>query len=256
MGSAPVGAGAPMNDELVSLNMMLIGIAGSELELWRQGAALASIPVSLSAHDAASGIATLAEGGADICVLDGALPDAVKSAALASTKALRPRPYLFVRGTRGATAPNGMTGTLAKPGDVTEAHQMVEICVRTKLPTRVLIVDDSSTMRSIVRKILSASRFRLDLHEIDEGLGALERIRREPFDLVFLDYNMPGFDGFETLSEIKREAPRVAVVMMTTAVENEVANRAAALGALGFLRKPFYPADIDRVLDRFYGFAA
>jgi CheY-like chemotaxis protein len=119
----------------------------------------------------------------------------------------------------------------------------------------VLVVDDSSTMRGIVRKILSASRFRLDLHEAAEGLEALGRLRQEPFDLVFLDYNMPGFDGCETLSEIKREAPRVAVVMMTAAVENEVADRAAALGALGFLRKPFYPADIDRLLDRYYGFA-
>jgi CheY-like chemotaxis protein len=245
-----------MTHEFVSLNMMLVGIAGSELELWRQGAALASVPVNLSCQDAASGIASLAEGGVDICVLDGALPDAVKAAALASTKALKSRPYLFIRATRSTALPPGMTGVLTRPGDVTEAHRLVEICVRTKLPTRVLIVDDSRTMRSIVRKILSASRFTLELHEIDEGLGALERIRREPFDLVFLDYNMPGFDGFETLSEIKRETPRIEVVMMTTAVDDEVANRAAALGAMGFLRKPFYPTDIDRVLDRYYGFAA
>ncbi|OYW01343.1 MAG: hypothetical protein B7X11_04105 [Acidobacteria bacterium 37-65-4] len=42
----------------------------------------------------------------------------------------------------------------------------------------------------------------------------------ETFGLVFLDYNMPGFDGFETLSEIKRETPNVAVVMMTTTVKS------------------------------------
>lgn len=250
-----MGAGAPMTHEFVSLNMMLIGVAGSELELWRQGAALASIPIDFSAHEAAPGIAALAGGGVDICVLDGALPEAVKASALASTKALRLRPHLFVRSARGVAAPNGMTGVLTKPADVTDAHRMVELCVRTKLPTRVLVVDDSSTMRGIVRKILSASRFRLDLYDAAEGLEAIARLRQEPFDLVFLDYNMPGFDGCETLSEIKREAPRVAVVMMTAAAENEVADRAAALGALGFLRKPFYPADIDRLLDRYYGFA-
>ncbi|HWK95366.1 MAG TPA: response regulator [Pseudolabrys sp.] len=243
-----------MTHEFVSLNVMLIGIAGSELELWRQGAALASIPVEFSAHEAAPGIAALAEGGVDICVLDGALPEAVRSAALASTKALRLKPHLFVRTDRGMAAPDGMTGVLTKPADITDARRMMELCLRTKLPTRVLIVDDSSTMRGIVRKILSASRFRLDLHDAAEGLAALARLREEPFDLVFLDYQMPGFDGCEILSEIKREAPRVAVVMMTAAVENEVADRAAALGALGFLRKPFYPADIDRLLDRYYGF--
>jgi CheY-like chemotaxis protein len=245
-----------MHHDFVTLNMMLIGIAGSELELWRQGAALASIPVNFMVEDAAPGIAKLAEGGVDICVLDGALPDAVKTAALASTKALKPRPHLFVRAARGTPTPAGMTGVLAMPRSTGEAHQIVELCVRTKLPTRVLIVDDSRTMRSIVRKILSASRFRLELHEADEGLAALERLRQDPFDLVFLDYNMPGFNGFETLSEIRRESPRVAVVMMTTAVDNDVAGRAADLGAAGFLRKPFYPADIDRVLDRYYGFAA
>jgi len=244
-----------MTHEFVSLNVMLIGIAGSELELWRQGAALASIPVEFSAYEADPGIAALAEGGADICVLDGALPEAVKSAALASTQALRLKPHLFVRTDRGMAAADGMTGVLTRPADVTDARRMMELCLRTKLPTRVLIVDDSSTMRGIVRKILSASRFRLDLHDAAEGLAALARLRQESFDLVFLDYNMPGFDGCETLSEIKREAPRVAVVMMTATVENEVADRAAALGALGFLRKPFYPADIDRLLDRYYGFA-
>lgn len=244
-----------MTHEFVSLNMMLIGIVGSELELWRQGAALSSIPINLTVHDAASGIAALAQGDIDICVLDGALPEAVKAAALASTKALRLRPHLFVRAARRVAAPNGMTGVLTKPADGADAHRQVELCVRTKLPTRVLVVDDSSTMRGIVRKILSASRFRLDLDDAAEGLEALERLRQQPFDLVFLDYHMPGFDGCEILSEIKREAPRVAVVMMTANVENEVADRAAALGALGFLRKPFYPADIDRLLDRYYGFA-
>jgi len=251
-----MGAGAPMSHDFVSLNMMLIGIAGSELELWRQGAALGSIPITFSTYDAAAGIATLAEGDVDICLLDGGLPEAVKAAALASTKALRTQPYLFVSGARGAAPPNGITGVLAKPGSVADAQQMVELCVRTRLPTRVLIVDDSSTMRSIVRKILSASRFRLDLHEVDEGLAALDRLRQEQFDLVFLDYNMPGFNGFETLSEIKREKPKVGVVMMTTTIANDMADRASALGALGFLRKPFYPADIDRILDRYYGFGA
>ena len=250
-----MGAGAPMHHDFVSLNMMLIGIDGAELELWRQGAALASIPVNFLVQNAAPGIAKLAEGGVDICVLDGALPDAVKSAALASTKALKPRPHLFVRAARGSATPAGMTGVLTMPGSVGEAHQIMELCVRTKLPTRVLIVDDSRTMRSIVRKILSASRFLLDLHEADEGLAALERLRQDKFDLVFLDYNMPGFNGFETLSEIRRVSPQVAVVIMTTSTGNDMAERAADLGAVGFLRKPFYPADIDRVLDRYYGFA-
>ena len=125
--------------------------------------------------------------------------------------------------------------------------------MRAKFPTRVLIVDDSGTMRSIVRKILSASRFALDMQEAAEGFGALEQLRSGKFGLVFLDYNMPGFNGLETLSEIKRESPTVAGVMMTSTLDNAIADRAHAAGALAFLKKPFYPADIDRLLERYYG---
>jgi FixJ family two-component response regulator len=55
------------------------------------------------------------------------------------------------------------------------------------------------------------------------------------------------------LSEIRREIPNVAVVMMTSTVDNAIADRAHAAGALAFLKKPFYPADIDAVLERYYG---
>ena len=70
---------------------------------------------------------------------------------------------------------------------------------------------------------------------------------------MFLDYNMPGLNGFETLAEIKRESPNVTVVMMTSTLDNAIADRARAAGALAFLKKPFYPADIDAVLERYFG---
>jgi CheY-like chemotaxis protein len=142
---------------------------------------------------------------------------------------------------------------MARPGNADEARRLVELGARTKIPTRVLIVDDSGTTRAVVRKILSASRFALDVHEASEGIAALGEIGSGHFGLVFLDYNMPGLNGFETLSEIRRTAPDVSVVMMTATVDNKVADRAHASGALGFLQKPFFPADIDAVLERHYG---
>ncbi|MBS0248321.1 MAG: response regulator [Proteobacteria bacterium] len=244
-----------MSHDLVSLTMIVIGMADAERELWRQAAAMSSIPVDLSLCDATAGIAALGNGGVDICILDGALPEPVRAAALASIKAQKPAPHVFVCARQNHPRAAGVTAVFDKPADFEETRQIVERCLRTKMPTRVLIVDDSGTMRSIVRKILSASRFLLDMHEAGEGLAALERLRRESFGIVFLDYNMPGLDGLATLSEIKRETPDVAVVMMTTAVEEPVAERAMTAGAFGFLKKPFYPADIDRVLDRYYGFS-
>ena len=64
-------------------------------------------------------------------------------------------------------------------------------------------------MRSIVRKILVASRFRLEIAEAQEGIEALKQIATGKFDLVFLDYNMPGLNGVETLAEIKRQYPNL-----------------------------------------------
>ena len=81
-------------------------------------------------------------------------------------------------------------------------------------------------------------------------MAALRRLDGS-VDLVLLDYNMPGFNGLETLAEIKRVAPKVAVVMITSTEDKEVAAKAKDLGAT-FLKKPFYPADIDAVLDRLY----
>jgi DNA-binding response OmpR family regulator len=72
---------------------------------------------------------------------------------------------------------------------------------------------------------------------------------------VFLDYNMPGFSGIETLAEIKRVKRRVDVVIMTSVEDESLPGRAREYGA-AFLKKPFYPADIDAVLCRFYGLRA
>lgn len=245
-----------MSDDLVSLKLMLIGATASEQELWRQGAALSTVPVELCACNSRVGIAALARGDVDICVLDGGLPEPEKAAVMAFTRALKPLPVIFHCDVRGDARTEGGTGVLSKPTTPEDARKLVDICTRTKIPTRILIVDDSSTMRSIVRKILTASRFAMDLHEAAAGLDALEQLRTERFGLVFLDYNMPGYNGIETLSEIKKESPDVAVVMMTSTGDDALADRAHASGALAFLKKPFYPADIERVLDRYYGLVA
>jgi CheY-like chemotaxis protein len=241
------------SSDLVSLRMLLIGAARPDQELWRQGAGLASIPVDFCAEDAASATGTLAKGEVDICVLDAGLPDTYKSAVIKIARTVRPELLMFVSAPYGSSRFEGADGMVMKPASIDDARKLAEICIRAKIPTRVLVVDDSGTMRSIVRKILSASRFPMDVHEAAEGIGALNQLRTGNFGLVFLDYNMPGFNGFETLSEIRRESPDVSVVMMTSTVSNAIADRAHAAGALAFLKKPFFPADIDAVLERYFG---
>ena len=184
------------------------------------------------------------------------VPEADRAAIIQAARGAARPPLVFLSAPPDSPRPEGVNGILPKPASLDAARKAVEICVRAKIPTRVLIVDDSGTMRSIVRKILSQSRFSLDMHEAAEGIAALNELRSGKFGMVFLDYNMPGLNGFETLSEIKRENPKVAVVMMTSTVDNAIADRAHQAGALAFLKKPFYPADIDNVLERYYGLHA
>lgn len=245
-----------MSGDLVSLKMIAIAAAPADLDLWRQGAGLSTVPVDFSLHKASTGAALLANGGADICLIDIDLPAPEKAAVIAAARSHKPGPLIFVTGPAGSVRPDGIDGMLARPATEIEAGRLIEICVRAKIPTKVLIVDDSGTMRSIVRKILSGSRFALDMDEAAEGFAALEQLRSGQFGLVFLDYNMPGLNGFETLSEIRRECPGVAVVMMTSTLDNAIAARAHAEGALAFLKKPFYPVDIDNVLERYFGLRA
>jgi CheY-like chemotaxis protein len=245
-----------MSGDLVSLKMVAIAAVPADLDLWRQAAGRSAVPVDFFAHKASTGAAMLAEGGADICLIDNELPAPEKAAVIAAARSRKPGPLIFVSGPPGSVRPDGIDGMLATPGNPAEAGRLIEICVRTKIPTKVLIVDDSGTMRSIVRKILSGSRFALDMHEAAEGFAALEQLRTGQFGLVFLDYNMPGLNGLETLSEIRRESPGVAVVMMTSTLDNAIADRAHTAGALAFLKKPFYPADIDNVLERYFGLRA
>lgn len=242
-----------MSGDLVSLRMLVVGLAASERELWRKAATVGSIPVDFDYVDANAAIPVLASGETDICLLDSGLAEDVRAAVTKAARAAQPSTLVVISAPTGSNRIEGVDGMLTKPATVDDARHLTEICIRAKIPTKVLVVDDSGTMRSIVRKILSASRYSLEVHEAAEGIAALNELRDGTYGLVFLDYNMPGLNGFETLSEIKRENPSVAVVMMTSTIDNAIADRAHAAGALAFLKKPFYPADIDMMLQRYYG---
>lgn len=243
-----------MTADLVSLCLLVVSAFSPVREIWRHGAGLASVPTDIAEGDAAEGKARLARGGVDILVLDGALPDADRTALIAAAHAAKPVPFIVMFGATDAPKPDGIDAVVAKPADDELARVSVECCIKARLPQRVLIVDDSGTMRTIVRKILSASHYALEVSEAAEGIDALKKLNESGTNIVMLDYNMPGFNGLETLAEIRRLAPKVAVVMMSSTLDSAVAERAKAQGAL-FLKKPFYPADIDAVLTRLYGFA-
>lgn len=102
-----------------------------------------------------------------------------------------------------------------------------------------LVVDDSSVIRKVARRILESLNFQI--LEAEDGEQAIEACRRELPDVILLDWNMPRMDGYEFLRALRRmpggDGPKV--VFCTT--ENDVAHIARALhaGANEYIMKPF-----------------
>jgi two-component system, chemotaxis family, chemotaxis protein CheY len=244
-----------MAGELVTLKMLSVCASEQDGELMRQGASAAAIPsLLINATSAAAARNVLAEGSIDVAFVETAMARREQQEIVASLRALANRPaVILVAPTsreaaelagRGADA----DGIVAKPAKVPDAKALIESACRLKVASAVLMVDDSASMRRIVRKVLASSRFPLEVTEAKEGIEALRRIGASKFDLVFLDYTMPGLNGIETLMEIRRQYPRIGVVLMSSPQDETLAERARAAGAAAFLSKPFYPSDVDAVL--------
>ena len=102
-----------------------------------------------------------------------------------------------------------------------------------------LVVDDSSVIRKVARRILEGLEFKIA--EAEDGEQALEACRRQMPDAVLLDWNMPRMDGYEFLRVLRRmpDGDRPKVVFCTS--ENDVAHIARALHAAAneYIMKPF-----------------
>lgn len=115
----------------------------------------------------------------------------------------------------------------------------------------VLIVDDSSVMRKIVEQSVRHAGFDLDrVLEASNGSDALRMSREDGIDLILMDINMPGMDGIEFLRQWRAQngIPHVPVMMITTEGAERRVLEAIALGARGYLRKPFSEDEVRRQL--------
>ncbi|HOX00531.1 MAG TPA: response regulator, partial [Deltaproteobacteria bacterium] len=120
-----------------------------------------------------------------------------------------------------------------------------------------LIVDDSSSMRSVVKKIIGLSGVGVNrLLEAENGLRALEVMGGNWVDAVILDINMPEMNGLELLRRMSEDAlmKNIPVVMMSTEASEAHMKTAFELGARGFIRKPFLPEEVRKMLLGVLGF--
>jgi CheY-like chemotaxis protein len=205
-----------MTIDLLSLRALVVSPDEGLRDLFRHAAASLSIPVEIVDVASATECRSAAGVGADLAYLDAALHLEELARATAALRAAGKPPFTVQLAASASTQSFATDGLAGRPSRFEEAKWLLERSMRVRLPSHVLIVDDSATMRSIVRKTLASTRFPLEVSEADEGFTALKLVREAEFHIVFLDYNMPDFSGLETLAEFKREQRRVNVVMMTS----------------------------------------
>ena len=115
----------------------------------------------------------------------------------------------------------------------------------------VLIVDDSSSMRSIIKKTLEMSGFDIgQISEAGNGQEALEVLEKEWADVILTDVHMPEMDGFAFLKELNTQdvVSETPVVVVTTEGREDRIDELMGLGARACISKPFRPEDIKTTL--------
>jgi CheY-like chemotaxis protein len=134
-----------------------------------------------------------------------------------------------------ALNPAGLARRIRAVGGTIETRR---ISVDPPRKMRVLVVDDSISVRKVVVRHLTALGF--DVEEVSDGLEGLGKLRNQSYALVISDLEMPRMDGFELLGELKRLGilPVLPVFIASTRCGPETRQRAIELGARAFIPKP------------------
>ena len=119
---------------------------------------------------------------------------------------------------------------------------------------KILIVDDSATMRKIIMRVLRQADFKADtVLEASNGVEGLERLVSDPdIQLILSDINMPEMNGIDFVKAVrtKHDAGSMPMVMITTEGGETMVQNALDCGANGYVTKPFTPESIRAELDK------
>ncbi len=109
---------------------------------------------------------------------------------------------------------------------------------------KVLITDDHAVVRKGLKQIIDETPGMLAADEASSGNEALEKIRKNDYDVVLLDISMQGKSGLDTLKELKLERPNLPVLILTIYPEEQYAVRVLKAGASGYLTKESAPEEL------------
>ncbi|HEB93536.1 MAG TPA: chemotaxis protein CheY [Gammaproteobacteria bacterium] len=118
---------------------------------------------------------------------------------------------------------------------------------------KILIVDDFSTMRRIIKNLLRDLGFS-NTQEADDGLTALPILKAGGFDFLVTDWNMPGMQGIDLLKAVRADAELAGlpVLMVTAEQKREQIIEAAQAGVNGYIVKPFTAQTLKEKIDKIF----
>ncbi|AXQ28205.1 response regulator [Solimonas sp. K1W22B-7] len=122
---------------------------------------------------------------------------------------------------------------------------------------KILIVDDFSTMRRIVKNLLNDLGY-TNTTEADDGKSAWPLLQAGGFDFVVTDWNMPGMTGIDLLKAIRGDArlAKLPVLMVTAEAQRDQIIEAAKAGVNGYIIKPFTAVTLKEKIDKIFQRAA
>ena len=118
------------------------------------------------------------------------------------------------------------------------------------LAQRILIVDDASFMRNVLKDIIRTNGLASEIMEASDGVEAVTLYQKGKPDLVTMDINMPRADGVQALRAILKINPKAKVVMITAVEDKHTVQDAMRLGARDYVVKPFDRSNVPLVLNK------
>lgn len=118
---------------------------------------------------------------------------------------------------------------------------------------KILIVDDFSTMRRIIKNLLRDLGF-TNTHEADDGSTALPMLKSGDFDFLVTDWNMPGMTGIDLLKECRADGKlnSLPILMVTAEAKRDQIIEAAQAGVNGYVVKPFTAQVLKEKIDKIF----
>ena len=229
-----------------AITMLIADNSHAIVQLLTNAARASKLPLRLSTTDNGRDCLTLLNGSnIDLAFIDVHMPELSGTEAFWSARKQGNQTFVTLMSNPPALEAVDMAIKLRayeflfKPFTLNDVLAIIKTYARISSPTKVLIVDNSTTVRQLVQKIVRGSVFNCEITEAGAGEAALALARTSEFDAVFLDYNMPGMNGLTTMKRLMLLQPSASVVMISAEHDALREHEAVANGACAFLHKPF-----------------